>query len=273
MSVLQELTKELINLQFPINKTRTNIFKEGDTCYEGFVAGYVRERFRGVNKRGYSLALKKNPKKCQRAYELAVKLGEEINDDDFKFTSIQFNKNYQIAKHIDRFNAGKSYIIALGDYEGGELLVYFEGKDSPPTKVDIKNKFFTFDGYKYYHEVAPFTGNRISLVYYSVEKHTDIYKEDFIKKINNMDYVIAVSFKEEEHNEESLNKILDEYNESGLSKKVFVFFPSADLQRKYKKVLDGTKYNTLVMGDRRNADQSDFIKKYFPPETEIVYFN
>ena len=86
---------------------------------------------------------------------------------DFRFTTIQFNRSYKMAKHLDAKNAGVSYIIGLGDYTGGELIVYFDGKDEPPTPVDIKHKFYSFDGSKYYHEVADFTGTRITLVYYS----------------------------------------------------------------------------------------------------------
>ena len=40
-------------------------------------------------------------------------------------------------------------------------------KDEPPTPIDIKGKFYTFDGSSYWHEVAPFSGNRITLVYYN----------------------------------------------------------------------------------------------------------
>ena len=44
---------------------------------------------------------------------------------------------------------GVSYIIGLGDYEGGELLVYYDGENVPPTGVDIKHKFYTFDGSRF----------------------------------------------------------------------------------------------------------------------------
>ena len=97
-----------------------------------------------------------------------TKMVAEEHIPDFKYSSIQYNKNYKIKKHIDKRNMGVSYIVGLGDYEGGELLIYFDGQDKPPTAVDIKNKFYTFDGSKYYHEVADFTGNRISLVFYNI---------------------------------------------------------------------------------------------------------
>ena len=44
------------------------------------------------------------------------------------------------------------------------LLIYYEGPGKPPAPVDIKHKFFEFDEGKYYHDVAEFTGTRITLV-------------------------------------------------------------------------------------------------------------
>ena len=72
-----------------------------------------------------------------------------------------------MAKHLDAKNTGVSYILGLGDYTGGELLIYYDGQDKPPTPVDIKHKLYSFDGSKFFHEVADFTGTRITLVYYS----------------------------------------------------------------------------------------------------------
>jgi len=86
---------------------------------------------------------------------------------DFRFTTIQFNESYKMAKHIDAKNTGVSCIIGFGNYTGGELLIYYNGKDEPPTPVDIKHNFVCFDGSKYYHETADFEGDRISVVYYS----------------------------------------------------------------------------------------------------------
>ena len=44
-----------------------------------------------------------------------------------------------MVKHVDARNTGVSYIIGLGDYTGGELLVYYDGKCEPPTPVDLKH--------------------------------------------------------------------------------------------------------------------------------------
>ena len=91
----------------------------------------------------------------------------KLKDPNFKFTSIQYNKNHRAAKHQDSKNMGVSYIIGLGDYKGGELIIYDEnGKN--PVKHNIKNRFYKFNGSIYPHETAPFKGERYSLVFYNI---------------------------------------------------------------------------------------------------------
>ena len=53
----------------------------------------------------------------------------------------QYNKNHRCAKHKDGRNVGESYIIGLGDYTGGELMVWDEN-DKNPKKHNIRNKFY-----------------------------------------------------------------------------------------------------------------------------------
>ena len=89
------------------------------------------------------------------------------HDPKFKFKSIQYNKSHRTAYHVDGKNVGESYIIGLGNYTGGEVVVYDEdGKN--PKKHNIKNKFLKFNGSIYPHETAPFKGERFTLVFYKV---------------------------------------------------------------------------------------------------------
>jgi hypothetical protein len=69
------------------------------------------------------------------------------------------NKNICSPPHIDKNNVGPSYIIALGEFTGGNLCI--EGKE-----YNIKNKFLKFDGTKA-HWVTPFKGTRYSLVFFT----------------------------------------------------------------------------------------------------------
>lgn len=83
---------------------------------------------------------------------------------DFAFTSIQVNKNYASALHIDSGNLGPSLIIALGAYTGGELYVHGVGK------VDIQNRWHEFDG-NVPHLTCPFEGMRYSLIYFTNQSY------------------------------------------------------------------------------------------------------
>ena len=68
-------------------------------------------------------SLKTGKPKYKEVHKLAVNVMKK-KDPKFPFTSIQFNKNKQMKKHKDAKNVGESYIIGLGNYTGGELIVY-----------------------------------------------------------------------------------------------------------------------------------------------------
>jgi len=87
---------------------------------------------------------------------------------DFCYTEVQCNFNYSTPPHKDRGNLGKSYILGLGDYEGGELCI--EREEGNIEKIDIRDDFYTFNGAKYYHWVAPVEGDRMSLVFYNTKR-------------------------------------------------------------------------------------------------------
>ena len=77
------------------------------------------------------------------------------------YTSIQVNVNFSCKKHKDVNNVGNSYIVAFGDFVGGDLTI--EDK-----RYDIKEKGLLFNGSELEHCTEPFLGNRISIVYHSL---------------------------------------------------------------------------------------------------------
>ena len=162
---MEEMTRELLNLKFPKNHERKNILQEGQKSYDGFVLGEVYSWAHASVKETGAM-IKKSRRHSEKKYDRLWELTKELAKD-IKYTSVQYNRNQKCAKHIDAKNTGVSTIIGLGDYEGGELLIYYDGENEPPTKVDIKNKFVEFDGSKYYHETADFTGNRFTLVFFN----------------------------------------------------------------------------------------------------------
>tara|TARA_R100001440_G_scaffold70849_2_gene93555 strand:- start:11088 stop:11585 length:498 start_codon:yes stop_codon:yes gene_type:complete len=162
---MEEMTQELTALKWNRNYERKNVLQPEQKYSEGFVLGDVYSwAHKDVKETGARIqkSRRHKEKKYHRIWELTQEIGK-----DLEYTSVQFNKNQKCKKHIDGKNTGISTIIGLGDYEGGELLIYFDGEDEPPTPVDIKGKFYEFDGSKYYHETADFTGNRFSLVFFN----------------------------------------------------------------------------------------------------------
>jgi hypothetical protein len=151
---------------------RPNIIREsqvnkGKSGYEGFVLGIVTSWAGKGSKSGYRkiLSAKTRDPKYNKLY-LETKRLMKLKDPSFKFTSIQYNKNHRAARHRDAKNTGVSYILGLGNYKGGELIIFDENEKNP-VKHNIKNKFHKFNGSIYPHETAPFDGERYTLVFYS----------------------------------------------------------------------------------------------------------
>lgn len=144
----------LESTKFPKTKSRKNISADG---IEAFVLGDVNYRGQALldyKTRGPSRFNKKFPELFK-----AIKKLMKDYDPSFKYTTIQVNKNIVSPPHVDKNNVGPSYIIALGNFEGGKLVI--EGKEH-----NIKNKFLNFDGRKG-HWVTPFKGTRYSLVFFT----------------------------------------------------------------------------------------------------------
>jgi len=85
---------------------------------------------------------------------------------EFDFNQVVINRDFKITKHLDASNVGESMIIGLGDYDGGELNIERKGGID---KVDIKHKFYKFNGSEEPHWVSDFKGRRYSLVFYSIK--------------------------------------------------------------------------------------------------------
>lgn len=157
---MERLTSMLRTFEFP-QTTRSNVLRAGQKSYQGFVLGKVNARQYGQ--------VTSNKTKSPKYAELhaASKALMRSKDPKFKFTSIQYNKNQRTAKHKDANNVGVSYIVGLGNYSGGELIVYDE-QGRNPVKVNIKNRFYKFNGSRLMHETAPFKGTRFTLVFYKI---------------------------------------------------------------------------------------------------------
>jgi len=165
LSMLRELKWPRTQRANVLRKSR--IDKNEKTGYEGFALGIVTSWAGKGENAGYRkmLSLKTREPKYKRLFTETKKL-MRLKDPSFKFTSIQYNKNNRAARHRDAKNVGVSYIVGLGDYTGGELIIFDENEKNP-VKHDIKDKFYSFNGSVYPHETAPYKGERYTLVFYS----------------------------------------------------------------------------------------------------------
>lgn len=97
-------------------------------------------------------------------YYLLLEFGKKYVTD-ISWNAITVNQNYSAGPHYDRGNDGPSFLVAAGDYEGGALKI-LEGDLSGCH--DIKYRPLVTDFSKCLHAVEPWTGNRVSLVFYKL---------------------------------------------------------------------------------------------------------
>ena len=146
--------EELENTNFPKNLSRNNVSSKSTTCFVMGDVNYRGQQSLGGRTRGPSRWNNKFPE----LYFL-LQTYIEIYEPNFKYTSIQVNKNVMSQPHVDKNNVGPSYGIAIGDFTGGELVI--EGQS-----FNIKNKWKKFNG-TLGHWITPFKGTRYSLIYFT----------------------------------------------------------------------------------------------------------
>ena len=79
---------------------------------------------------------------------------------NFKNTQITVNKNLVCKPHKDK-NKNDSYILFLGDFEGGELIV-------GDRTIKQKNKYHKFNGKFEHYNLAITSGTKYSIIWFSV---------------------------------------------------------------------------------------------------------
>jgi hypothetical protein len=92
---------------------------------------------------------------------LLMQFAEKHVSPHITFTSIQVNHNYPCKPHKDVGNTGDSFIIAFGDYSGGELCI-------ENVNYDIRNRGLLFNGSEQTHWTKDWVGNRFSIVFHTI---------------------------------------------------------------------------------------------------------
>ena len=151
--LIKELLAYMEELDLPVNKARAN-----SGVGKSQTIGKVRQRFKTTY--NDSAFTRKHPE----LKRILWALGKKYNP--LPFTSVQVNHNYEATPHIDKNNIGLSFILAIGDYDGGDLIV----KGEPH---NIAYHPLIFNGAKNLHSVSKIRrGDRYSFVFFKTGKRT-----------------------------------------------------------------------------------------------------
>jgi hypothetical protein len=85
-----------------------------------------------------------------------------------QYTALAVTLNFVGSPHIDTQNIGPFYGMALGDFSPGGGALCVEYDPFTVAHVDTRARLGKVDG-RYPHWVAPYTGNRYSLIFYNTE--------------------------------------------------------------------------------------------------------
>ena len=150
---------------------------------ESSKVGYTWRKNMGVDTAREYCPIKKLYKtKLNTEYPELLDIFREYRDHyfpDFEFDEITINrmqKGSRIKQHLDKVNVGESYLVAFGDYTGGQTIIENE-KDNNFIIVDCRDKPQCFNGSKRKHSVTTVTsGKRYSIVFYkNIKKTIELY--------------------------------------------------------------------------------------------------
>ena len=131
---MQKLLELLESTPIPNTRKRPNILYDSTKEYTYYEQGRAKRRRRlrkcmsmsfGFYRERYTKNPQIKPLKHNTKYPTLYHQLQELmhaHDPSFGFDSITINKNVVTKPHIDRHNRGRSYILFLGDFEGGELV-------------------------------------------------------------------------------------------------------------------------------------------------------
>jgi hypothetical protein len=109
------------------------------------------------------------PSRCNHMFpELYAELTTlgNLMRPDFVFENIHVNKNTVSERHVDGGQHGVSMIVGLGNYTGGETVVYEDADDLVGVKHNIYRKPLLFDADTQPHKSLEYEGTRYSIIYF-----------------------------------------------------------------------------------------------------------
>ena len=154
-----------MSFELPLSDSRKNVLPSDHTAVRSATLGLAGPRMAVVT----NLTMQ-----MPAVFSLLMRWRHESGLGSIACTSIQLNQGFACAKHRDRGNKGPSSIRSLGSHTGGELLYWADDDQTLPAhQLPVKDAvtldprcWQTFDGRKA-HQTCPFSGNRISVVFYT----------------------------------------------------------------------------------------------------------
>jgi hypothetical protein len=125
----------------------------------------------GDNRHGwnYYATNKKHPE----VFKALVEFGNQVVPKGWEYQGITLNHGVKAKKHIDTKNSGKSVIIGIGDFTGGEIKVW-KANDTNPVVKSLHNKPVMFNGGILPHETQPFKEGdkygRYTIIFYKQKR-------------------------------------------------------------------------------------------------------
>jgi hypothetical protein len=139
--------RALEQIDIPVNESRMNVKLQEQQVLRGMCIGCVNARSNGV-------CASTQTYRMRYLTYLLVEFARRALPKDFAFTSIQVNKNYVSAMHVDKGNMGPSYIVGVGDYTAGKLWIHRQKYELDVTKVgrgrsreEVQKSYMNSDGF------------------------------------------------------------------------------------------------------------------------------
>jgi hypothetical protein len=111
----------------------------------------------GDNRHGWNFF--RSNQKYPEVYKALLDFGNQVVPKGWDYQTITLNHNAKAKKHKDSKNVGKSVIIGIGDFKGGEIRVWNKDGENPKD-LDLHDKPLMFNGGLLFHETQPFSIDR-----------------------------------------------------------------------------------------------------------------
>lgn len=160
LNPIERVERMLKRIEIPKSKRKLI----SDDMQRSVTMGQVNQPFHKF--KGYSKFTEQHPDLWKAVQDMA-----EYLDPNHRYTSVTINHNVLCKPHKDSRNDGTTMIIGLGNYKGGQLCI--DGNE-----IDINHKPYYFNGWLHEHYNKPHTGDRWSLMFYSLRKSWDIVHRD-----------------------------------------------------------------------------------------------